>query len=184
MAITEDITKLTTFKAYLKQIGQIPSYHLDKCITCGLPAAWLYMRSIGLENVYFDILKKVKERSLWFKELFYLLLFTNKDNPFFPHLPDNILNLDIPPEFIDAQVEMPAPEFQLAYSFTRQQLKETLETLAQPGRMIRLGDKTKAIGMMKDDNGSFAIYHAGNSQALEYKSIDKCVDLIMRTING
>lgn len=175
------VTKLDTYDKYMREIGAISSYDLDKCFSCGLPSVWLYLKSIGLEELYFEILGKLKNRHLLFKELFYLLLLTNGTNKFFPHLPESFLKLQIPAEVKAAQLEVSEPEFEMAYSFTREQLKETLELIAKPGKMIRLGNKRKAVGVMYHDN-VYDVYHADNAHALQFKSIDGCVDLIMRAI--
>lgn len=180
MAITKQITELDTYKKYLSEVGEVPSYHLDKCFACGLPAAWLYLRAIGLEEFYFDLLTKVKDRSGWFKHLFYIVLLANKNNPFFPHIPDNILDLQIPAEVAAAQIDMPRPEFQMAYAFTPDQLKRTLETVSSPGKLINLGDKRKSIAIMCNDDGSYAVYHQDNPSALHFKTAERCVDLVMR----
>lgn len=176
-----EVTKLETYTKYMKEIGAVPSYKIEKCFSCGLPAVWLYLKAIGLEETYFDILSKLKNRHMLFKELFYLLLLTNGANKFFPHIPENLLNLEIPKEVKDAQVQILKPEFEMAYAFNKEQLKETLELIAKPGKMIRLGNKKKAIGLMYQDN-VYHIYHAGNPHALQFKSLDGCVDLIMRAV--
>lgn len=178
-ATPTEVTKLDSYDKYMREIGAISSYDLDKCFSCGLPSVWMYLKSIGLEDTYFEILSKLKNRHLLFKELFYLLFLTNGANKFFPHLPENFLHLDIPKEVKAAQLEVPDAEFEMAYSFTREQLKETLELIAKPGKMIRLGNKRKAVGVMYHDN-VYDVYHVDNPHALQFKSIDGCVDLIMR----
>lgn len=182
MALTQTLTKLSTYKEYLHEIGSIPSYQLDKCFSCGLPAVWLYMKSIGLEDVFFDILSKIKNRHLLFKELFYLLILTNGANKFFPHVPENFLNIEIPPEVLDAQLEVQKPEFEMAYAFDREQLKYTLEQVVKPNKMVRIGDRRKSVGIMYKD-GAYFVYHTDNQLPLEYKSLDGCVDLILRAMN-
>ncbi len=181
MELTSKLTKLETYKQYMHAIGEIPSYQLDKAFACGLPAVWLYMKAIGLEEVYFDILSKIKDRNILFKELFYLLILTNGDNKYFPHVPEDFLNIQIPKEILDAQPEMHEPEFEFAFVFDRDQLKRTLEMIAKPHKMIQLGNKQRAIGIMFNDN-VYHVYHADNPRALQFNHVDGCVDLIMRVM--
>lgn len=181
MALTQNVTNLDTYKDYLQEIGSVPSYQLDKCFSCGLPAVWLYMKAIGLEDNFFEILSKVKNRHLLFKELFYLLILTNGTNKFFPHVPENFLNIQIPAEVLEAQVEVQKPEFEMAYAFNRDQLKQTLEQIVKPNKMVRIGDRRKAVGIMYQDDTYF-VYHTDNPRPLEFKSLDGCVDVIFRAM--
>ena len=70
----------------------------------------------------------------------------------------------------------------MAYSFSREQLIETLELIAKPNAMIRIGNQRRAISIMYSDN-AYHVYHADNPRPLEFKSVDKCADLIIRTLN-
>jgi len=181
MALIEPITKLDTYKQYMDGIGKIPSYHLKQCFESGLPGAWLYMKAIGLEDVYFEVLNKAKKKSSWFKELFYLLLISNSNNKFYPKVPDDLLKIEIPPAFLDAQVPLQEPDFQMVCAFTRDQLKETIVQCALPNKMIRVGNYGKSVGVMYSDK-VYCVYHADNPSALEFKSIDSCVDAVMRAM--
>lgn len=184
MTVTPDIINKETLKAYLARIKVTFNYNLYKSIICGLPAVWLYLRSIGQENLHFDILNRTKTDAAWFRELFYLLTFANKHNNFLPRLPENLLKLEIKPEILAAQLPMPAPEFQLAFAFTEAQLKQTLAQVTQIGKLVRVGSKLHAAAIMRNPDGSFAVYHAGNPTSLEFNTLDKCVDLLKRLINA
>jgi hypothetical protein len=183
MDFANQVTKLDTYKQYLHEIGSVPSYQLDTSFACGLPEVWLYMKSIGLEDIFFELLEKAKTRPQVFKELFYLLMLTNGENKFFPHIPADFLKLDIPPAVADAQVEIRKPDFAIAYSFTRDQLLDILKLIALPNVMVRMGNERKAIGVMFKDN-IYHVYHADNPRALEFKNIDGCVDSIMRVMQN
>lgn len=182
MALINPVIELPTFEGYLHKIGVIATAELELCFTCGLPAVWLYMKAIGLENVFFDILKKAENRELLFKELFYLLIFTNNNNKFFPHVLEDFLKIEIPPEIAEAQVEITSPVFEMAYIFTREELIKTLEQVVKQNVMVRLGTKSKCVAIMYDSNG-YHVYHADNLNTLGYNSIEGCVDSIMRVIN-
>lgn len=182
MALTNPVTSQETYNQYLKEIGALPTKKLERCFACGLPAVWLYLKALGLEELFFDLLVKCKTRRELYKELFYLLILTNGQNKFFPHIPEEFLNIQIPEEVADAQIELDEPIFQIAYSFTKEQLARTLEQIAKPNVMIRLGNQRKAIGLMYTD-GVYHVYHADNPRALEFNNIDGCVSLIMRVIN-
>ncbi len=56
MAFTEQITTSDPYKKYMAEIGVQPSKKLDRVFACGLPAVWMYLKSIGLEELYFDLL--------------------------------------------------------------------------------------------------------------------------------
>lgn len=183
MSFNQALTKSDSYKQYLRDIGTVPSYKLDICFACGLPGVWLYMKSIGLEAEYFDLVNKTKDRSILFKELFYLLIHTNKNNKFFPKVPEGLLKIEIPADVYAAQVEVPAPDFELAFSFTREQLLETLKQIALPNKMLRLGNKQKAVGVMYSDK-KYCVYNSDNTHALEYKTLDNCVEAIMRTFGA
>ncbi len=183
MATTSLVTNLDTYKQYLQTIGDYPSYQLEKAFACGLPAVWLYLKSIGLEDLYFFLLENVEKRPELFKELFYLLLFTNGDNKYFPYIPVDYLTLDIPKDVRDAQVQIQKPEFELAFVFDREQLQQTLQLVAKQNKMVRIGDRRKAIGIMYSNN-VYHVYHTGNPRALEFNNIDGCVDLIMRVMQA
>lgn len=182
MALRNPITKLETFKTYMQDVGLTPTYRISKAFTCGLPGVWLYMKSLGLEDKYFDLLAKAKKQSVYFKELFYLLILTNKNNNFFPKVDDDLLNIQIPDRILDAQIELAQPEFEMAYDFTAAELKETLAQICVPNKMIRLGNKTNAVGIMLCD-GNYCVYHADNTETLEYKDLNKCVDAVLRVMN-
>lgn len=182
MAFSDPITKEDTYKQYLATIGEKPSRRLKQVFDCGLPAVWLYLKAIGLENLYFDLLKRVKTRYLLFKELFYLLLLANGKSSFFPTIARGFLKFKVPTLVAAAQVQVTKPIFRMAYGFTREQLKEVLNAIAKPHYMIRLGNKTKAIGIMYSDN-AYHVYHTANPSAVEFKNVDGCVDLIMRVMN-
>jgi hypothetical protein len=179
MAFIETITELDSYKTYLGDIGEVPSYRLEKCFACGLPGVWLYMKSIGLEDEFFQILDRAKDKSALFKDLFYLLMHTNTNNQFFPKVPEDLLKIEIPKQVLDAQLDMPASDFQMVYSFTREELKETLLYLALPNKMIRIGNKQKSVGIMYSDK-IYSVYHADNPRALEFKTIDGCIDAVLR----
>lgn len=183
MGLVNPITDLGSYKNYLHGIGKVPTAQLERCIACGLPAVWLYMKAIGLEPVFFDLLNKVKTRDVLFKELFYLLIFTNSHNKFFPHVPETFLKLSVPAEVAAAQIQIDKPVFEIAYNFTRDQLIATLEQIAKPNVMIRLGTQRKAIGIMYNNN-AYNVYHSDNPSPLEYRSVAGCVDLIMRVIQN
>ncbi len=176
------ITKLETYKKYLHLIGAVPTYQLEKSIACGLPTVWLYMKSLGLEEAFFDILNKIKTRALLFKELFYLLILTNGQNKYFPHIAKDFLKIELPKDIQAAQINIDKPNFELAYSFTKQQLQETITAIAKPNVMIRLGNEHKAVGIMYS-NDMYHVYHIDNPAVLQFKTLDKCVELIMRVMN-
>lgn len=182
MAFLESITNQESYRQYLREAGIAPSKTLERCFACGLPAVWLYNKAIGLEDLYFELIKKAKDRAILYKEIFYLLTFTNSHNKFFPSLPKGLLKLKIPPLIAAAQVEIAKPAFEMTFDFTKEQLKETLRLLTKPNVMIHLGNQRKAIGMMYADN-AYHIYHSDNPHALEFKDIEGCVQLIMRVIN-
>lgn len=175
------ITKLETYKKYLQLIGVVPTYQLENSIACGLPAVWLYMKAIGLEAAFFDILKKIKTRTLLFKELFYLLILTNGSNKYFPHLARDFLKIELPADIKAAQISLEKPDFELAYSFTKKQLQETLSAIAKENIMIRLGNERKAVGIMYSDD-MYHVYHVDNPAVLQFKTLDKCVELIVRVM--
>lgn len=182
MPLTNPVISQDSYYKYLDTIGVKPSKKLERCFSCGLPAVWLYLKAIGLEDVYFDLLKRIKNRSLLYKELFYLMILTNGHNKFFPHLPKEILKYKVPHDVAAAQVPITKPLFELTYSFTKEQLREVLLAIAKPNLMVRLGNQRKAIGIMfKDD--VYHVYHAENPNAIEFKNVDGCVNLIMRVIN-
>jgi len=181
MALIQPITKLETYEKYMKEIGVKPTYHLKQCFDSGLPAVWLYMKSIGLEEIYFDVLNKAKKKSAWFKELFYMLHLANSNNKFYPQVPEDLLKIEIPPAILDAQIPLEEPDFQMAFSFTRDQLKETLEAVVLPEKMVRVGNYSKSVGIMYS-NDVYYVYHADNPSALQFKSIDHCVDAVMRAM--
>lgn len=178
MAFSASITELDSYKEYLTAIQKVPSKQLAQAFECGLPAIWMYMKTIGLEDVFFDLLKDVKNKPELFKELFYLLMLTSDKSKFFPHVPEKLLNVEIPAKVRDAFVEINDPEFEMAHSFTRADLIETLKAVALPNKMIRLGTKMKSVGVMYSNN-HYHLYHADNPHALEFKDLDRCVDLIM-----
>lgn len=177
------ITQLETYQKYLQEIGKVPSYELSQYFACGLPSVWMYLKSLGLEDTYFELIGNLKNRHLLFKEVFYLLLLTNGTNKFFPHVPQDFLIVDMPKDIKAAQIEISKPEFELAFAFTKDQLKETLELLAKPGKMIRIGNKNKAIGVMYNDD-VYDVYHVDNPHALQFKSLDGCVDTILRSLGA
>ena len=181
MALLQPITNLETYREYTHNAGIVPTYQLKQCFACGLPGVWLYMKSIGLEDVYFNIINDAKKKSITFKELFYLLMLVNANNKFFPKIPDNLLNIEIPPDIAAAQIPVREPDFQTVFAFTREQLIETLEVLALPNKMIRLGNLRKSVGVMYSEE-VYCVYHADNPSALEFKSIEGCVDAIMRAM--
>lgn len=182
MPLTNPITSRPTYIEYLTEIGEKPTNKLERSFACGLPAVWLYLKSIGLEDLFFDLLAQSKKRPEAYKELFYLMILTNGQNQFFPNIPKDFLKDMIPADVKAAQVEIDKPDFEMTFSFTAAQLKETLEAVAKPNVMVRLGNQRKTIGIMFSDN-MYHVYHADNPNALQFKTIDRCVDLIMRVIN-
>lgn len=181
MISTNQVTKLSTYKEYLSEIGVVPTYQLEKAFDCGLPAVWLYLKAIGLEDLYFELLEKISTRPALFKELFYLLILTNGQNKFFPHVAKDFLDIQIPRQIAAAQIELQKPDFAVVYSFTAEQLLETLQNIAKPNVMIRIGNERNAIGLMFNED-VYHVYHANNPRVLEFKTLDRCVDLIMRVI--
>lgn len=182
MTFANPVTKEETYKKYLAEIGEKPNKKLERIFACGLPAAWLYLKAIGLEDLYFDLLKQVKTRYMLYKDLFYLMLLANGKSEFFPSISNSFLKLKVPPLVQAAQVQVSEPVFRMAYGFTRDQLIEVLGAIAKPGYMIRLGNQRRAIGIMFENN-AYHVYHADNPRALEFKDVEGCVDLIMRVIN-
>jgi hypothetical protein len=182
MPITNAVTDQKTYQQYLHEIGVMPTKQLERSFACGLPAVWLYLKAIGLEELFFDLIAKSKTRPELYKELLYLLMLTNGHNKFFPHPPEDLLKLEIPREVKAAQVEIDKPVFEMAYSFSRDQLIKTLSLIAQPNAMIRVGTQRKSIGIMFNDD-VYHVYHSDNPHALEFKSVEKCADLIMRVLN-
>lgn len=183
MAFTEQITTTEAYKKYMEEIGVQPSKKLDRVFACGLPAVWMYLKSIGLEELYFDLLKRTKHQYILFKDLFYLTLLANGKSTFFPEIGKGFLKFRIPPLVAAAQVEVSEPVFRMAFGFTREQLIEVLSAITKPHYMIRIGNQRKAIGIMYSDN-AYHVYHTDNPRALEFKNIDGCVDLIMRVMNA
>ncbi len=183
MAFTEQITTSDPYKKYMAEIGVQPSKKLDRVFACGLPAVWMYLKSIGLEELYFDLLKRAKTRYILFKELFYLTLLANGKSSFFPTLGKGFLKLRVPPLVAAAQVEVSEPVFRMAFGFTREQLIEVLSAITKPNYMIRIGNQTQAIGVMYSDD-AYHVYHTDNPRALEFKNVEGCVDLIMRVMHG
>ncbi|HSX20209.1 MAG TPA: hypothetical protein VLG38_03680 [Gammaproteobacteria bacterium] len=182
MAFSNQVTTLQTYKQYLREIGIVPSAKLESCFACGLPAVWLYLKAIGLEDLYFDMLAGLKKRTALFKELIYLLIFTNGHNTFFPHIPKGFLTNKVPPAVAAAQVQLAKPSFEMAYEFSRDQLTQVLSAVTQPNYMVRIGNQRKAIGIMcKDD--TYHVYHANNPRALQFNDIEECVNVIMRVMN-
>lgn len=182
MPLTNAVTEQKTYQQYMQEIGVAPSKQLERSFACGLPAVWLYLKAIGLEELFFELITKSKTRPETYKELLYLLMLSNCHNKFFPHPPVGILKLEVPQDVKAAQVEIDKPVFEMAYSFSRDQLIETLSLIAQPDAMIRIGTQRKAIGIMFKDN-AYHVYHSDNPHALEFKSVEKCADLIMRVLN-
>ena len=180
MPLIEPITESHSYQQYLDDISAQNSYQLDKCFACGLPAVWLYMKAIGLEAEYFNILDRSKDRSFLFKELFYLLMLTSTDINYFPKPPNGLLNLEIAPAVLDAQVELQKPDFELAFAFTREQLAVILKQIVLANKMVRLGNKKNAVGIMFKNN-KYSVYDGVNSSALEFDNLDSCLDIIMRS---
>jgi hypothetical protein len=184
MSLIKPVTKLDTYYEYLSAIDTVPSYQIDKCFACGLPAVALYMKAIGLEAEYFDIINKLKNKSILFRDLFYLLILTNSNNKFFTKVPEGLLEIKIPQEILDAQLEVTQPDFQMAFTFNAEQLKEILQLItATPDQMIRVGTKQKAVGLMFSDN-KFYMYHSERSEPLVYTTLAGCIDQLLRTLGA
>ena len=49
-------------------------------------------------------------------------------------MPENFLNIQMPAEVVDAQIEIQKPEFEMAYAFNHEQLKQTLEQIIKPNK--------------------------------------------------
>lgn len=178
MPFSASITELDSYKSYLAAIHTVPTKQMHQALDCGLPAVWMYMKTIGLEDVFFDLIKGVKNKEDLFKELFYLLMLTSDKSKFFPHVPENLLKVEIPENVRDSFVELNDPEFELAYSFTREELIETLKAIALPNKMVRLGTRKKSVGVMFV-NEHYHLYHSDNPQPLQFNDVGRCVDLIM-----
>lgn len=181
MAFAEPITKTDSYKKYLQEIGVKPNKKLENIFSSGLPAVWLYLKAIGLEELYFDLLKRIENNYQYFKEIFYLLLLANGKSPFFPTIGKNFLKFKIPPEVAAAEVQLAEPAFRMAFGFTRDQLIEVLTAITKPNYMVRIGNQKLSVGIMYS-NDAYHVYHTGNPSALEYNNIDSCVDVIMRVL--
>lgn len=175
------ITELDSYRTYLQDVGANSGRHLDNCFASGTISVWLYMKAIGLETEFFELIKKAKDYTSVIKELMYLLQLTNSNTSYFPQIPKDLLRLEIPGLVADAQIEITQPDFKLAFVLDDKRILEVLKGLAVKNRMIRLGDKTHAIGIMfaKD---KYCIYHSGNSEALEYSNINDCVAAALRAL--
>ncbi len=177
------ITKSDSFITYAKDAGINLGVSMHNCFSAGLASVWLYMKAIGLESEFFTLLKRSEKRPAIYKELLYLLYMTNSNSDYFPHIPENILKLEIPGLVVDAQVEIAKPDFQLVMLVSRENLLDALRGLAIKNRMIRIGNKKLAVGVMFQ-SGSYCVYHAGNSTALEFKNITDCAEAIAKHLKN
>lgn len=174
--------KLKNLDAYLRQISKGSSYrldfHLERAVACGLTRLWLYYRALGIEQSFFNLLAAAEEKIIPYREIFYGIELTNRNNKFYPKLPVDLLKINLPKDFAEAEIAVQKPEFAIAFVFTTEQLKTTLQKICLPNKMICLGDKQQSIGLMADEQGHYFIYHAGNEHAVEYATIDACVAAI------
>lgn len=176
------ITQEQSFTTYATDAGFNPSYKINKAIDCGLAGIWLYLKSIGLEETYFEILNKSKTKSIFFKDIFYLLMLTNTNNNFFSKIPSNILDTQIPTDFAQALINVAPAEFAIAYAFTTEELTELLKEICLPNKMVRLGNMQTSLGIMQGTDKKYYIYHPNNSEALCFTNIKDCVNKILRDI--
>lgn len=177
--------QLVNLSAYLKLIGKKTDYHIEKCFSCGMPRVWMYYRSLGLEDKFFDLLQAAQEPgSTYYRDLIYGLILTQENSKFFAKVPADYLELNLPKDIAAAIVQLQAPDFQIAYSFTGDQLKDTLQKISQHGKMISLGNKQNSIGLMIDADDKYLVYRVGNTQPLTFTNASACVDYIMQYISG
>jgi hypothetical protein len=174
-----ELTETDAFKSYARDAALRTGVHLANCVAAGLPSVWMYMKAIGQEEKFFELLQQAQQRPHLYKELMYLLQLTNAQSDYFEKLPEDFLNLEIPGLVADAIVAPSNPDFKLTFALTGERLLELLRSLAVPNRMIRLGTREHSIGVMFS-NGTYSVYHAGNTKALEYTKLADCVAAVVK----
>lgn len=178
MAIITALTKTDSFKTYTEIVGANSGVALDNLFAAGLPSVWLYMKALGLETEFFNLLQQAEKHPSLYKELMYLLYLTHANSNYFPAVPTGLLKLEIPGLVEAAQVEISNPDFKLVFELSRERLTELLKELAVNNRLIRIGTKSHTVGVTFR-NDVYSVYHSGNTKALEYTKLNDCVDAIL-----
>jgi len=183
-------TDYDSFASYLRDIGVGPSYHLRKCVECGLGAVGVYMKAIGQEEEYFKRLKQSKDQSIMFRDFFYEIFLTTRNAKFFPQLPQDMLKIELPLAYQDAEITVKDPDFQLVCSFNADQLQQVLFALTTnaPGMMLRIGTKQMMFGVILTVNeygkNEYSLFYAGKESRSVYSTPAGCVGQIFMQLQA
>lgn len=176
---------LSKLKTHLAATGRLYSYQLGKSFSCGLPCVWLYMKAMDQEHVFFEMLESLandsNEINWLFEEMFSLLILTHGDSHIFPKLPVTLISTQTPKDIADAEIEIVSNNFELAYTFNKDQLATTLENFkSHKGTMLRIGNKQESIGVMI---GSLIIYSARYAGPIEFTDSAEAASKIFDILN-
>lgn len=184
MSSASRLVTLDTCRKYLQLVGLKPSPKLLRCFACGLPKIWLYLKAVGLEDLYFKLLAELKTTPHMYKHVFYFLKLSNGQNKFFP-MPQDFLQIEIPPVLAAAVVQVAKPAFEMTYNFNAAQLAEVLSAVVQPNYMVRVGNQRQAIGIMfKEEEGVYYAYSINQVVPEKFNDLGACVDFVMQNIKA